>query len=477
MSGAPDCHHDGVNSGLSRDLRRDAIFVIVLAVLMVSSRQFTLPGSTVAVLWPAAGASLLWLHERRLTRARTLVPVLVILTMSVVIRLVTGGGGWDSLLIGLGHTTQAWVSALLLTRRNRPAVLRSPGDLGGLLVVVAVGAVAGAVVAGPALWLVPDDGSPLGWLAAWTARNAAGAITVTAFGLLLRGGRWYLRRDLARPTTWLALVLLAGGVLVFERLHVPLAFTVLPVLAWLALQVRTVTALAITGVVSVAILLLDLRGVGPYAGTGPALHLLYLQLVFVVLGALVLTLSLYRDQRDRLLAQVVSAHRASRTRAEVLERETNVDPLTGAANRRGLASLVGSRPLEPGSYGLLYLDLDRFKLVNDRYGHAAGDAVLVEVTHRITHEVRGTDVVCRLGGDEFAVVCRGITAEALRGLAQRLVATVSRPIPVGTDEVSVGASIGITLARTGDDLDSLLARADRAMYEAKAAGRGRVATD
>lgn len=464
------CHDGRVTSGL----RRDLTFVLVLGLFMVVSRQFVLPGSSIAVLWPAAGVALLWLHSCLPSPGHTARAVVVIFAGSVVIRLLTGGGWWDSTLIGAGHTVQAYVSARLLIRAGEPLHLAGPGDLGRLLLVVAGGTLAGALIAGPALWLLPEDGSALAWVAAWSARNAAGALTMTALGLLLGAGAVRAGlRDLTRPQTWVVLLLLLAGLVTFQRVHVPLAFTVLPVLAWLALRVHTVTALTISGVTSVVILLLDLRGFGPYSGTSAAIQLLYLQLVFVVLGALVLTLSLYRDQHDQLLAQLLSTNRETHNRALMLERQTHVDPLTGAANRRGLAAVLESQDWPVGECGVLYVDLDRFKPVNDLYGHAAGDAVLIEVTGRLSGQVRGSDVVCRLGGDEFAVVCHGISLPDLQRLGRRLVTTICEPIQLPDAEVSVGASIGLTVGRPEDDLDTLLARADRAMYEAKSSGRGR----
>jgi len=124
---------------------------------------------------------------------------------------------------------------------------------------------------------------------------------------------------------------------------------------------------------------------------------------------------------------------------------------------------------------LLYLDLDRFKPVNDARGHHVGDAVLVGIAERIEAVVRDTDTAARIGGDEFAVLIEGVEDPAmLRLVADRLIETISRPLDIDGDDVEVGVSIGLVVAGSGTDAaDSLMAAADAAMYRAKAAGRGR----
>ena len=127
------------------------------------------------------------------------------------------------------------------------------------------------------------------------------------------------------------------------------------------------------------------------------------------------------------------------------------------------------------SVALLYLDLDRFKPVNDDLGHQVGDAVLVDIADRIQTIVRDTDTAARIGGDEFAVLVEGVAdVGMLRLVADRLIETISRPLTIDDAEIEVGVSIGLVVAGIGTDVaDSLMAAADAAMYRAKAAGRGR----
>jgi diguanylate cyclase (GGDEF)-like protein/PAS domain S-box-containing protein len=156
------------------------------------------------------------------------------------------------------------------------------------------------------------------------------------------------------------------------------------------------------------------------------------------------------------------------------------DVLTGLPNRALLYDRLEQALARHQRMGhgvtLLFCDLDRFKPVNDEYGHDVGDAALREIADRIGDVVRATDTAARVGGDEFVVLVEGVEdLELLVSVAERLRETISRPIVVGDREVRVGVSIGLVVAAEGrDDVDLLMRLADRAMYRAKAAGRGRV---
>jgi diguanylate cyclase (GGDEF)-like protein/PAS domain S-box-containing protein len=152
------------------------------------------------------------------------------------------------------------------------------------------------------------------------------------------------------------------------------------------------------------------------------------------------------------------------------------DPLTGLANRTllrdRLEQALARSERKGGASGLLFVDLDNFKQVNDEYGHATGDAVLVELGQRLQNAVRPTDTVARLGGDEFVVVCEELDDETAIALGRRLHDAVGQPVLIDGVVHTLSASIGIALGQT--DPDGLLGNADAAVYRAKAHGRGRI---
>ena len=170
----------------------------------------------------------------------------------------------------------------------------------------------------------------------------------------------------------------------------------------------------------------------------------------------------------------VSAQRALEER---LALEARRDELTGVSNRRGFLETLEAVMTGPsvGRIGLLMLDLDEFKAVNDRLGHPAGDALLVEVAKRIQSALRPGDVVGRLGGDEFALLIHRADDDVmLEGIAQRLRGLISEPYTLPGGEAKIGVSVGAARARADDSIDDLIRVADGAPYEAKAAGRDAV---
>ncbi|GAA1821167.1 diguanylate cyclase [Planosporangium flavigriseum] len=153
------------------------------------------------------------------------------------------------------------------------------------------------------------------------------------------------------------------------------------------------------------------------------------------------------------------------------------DSLTGLANRALFLDRLGEAVLRSRQDGsrvsVLLVDLDDFKPVNDRFGHAAGDAILIEVAARLRGCVRSTDVVARLGGDEFAVLLEQAPPDGYTTTAERIVQAISAPFRVAGNDVRVGASVGVAVVRAdADDASSLLQRADEAMYTAKLGGKG-----
>lgn len=153
------------------------------------------------------------------------------------------------------------------------------------------------------------------------------------------------------------------------------------------------------------------------------------------------------------------------------------DYLTGLPNRALLAErfaqVMALAERKNEQFGLIYLDLDHFKEVNDSFGHHVGDLLLKEVANRLRHAVRVTDTICRMGGDEFILLVPGVEGiEDIEVLADKLLDVIGEPYPVAGDELAVTPSAGIAIyPQHGKDMDTLMRRADVAMYCAKSGGR------
>jgi diguanylate cyclase (GGDEF)-like protein len=201
----------------------------------------------------------------------------------------------------------------------------------------------------------------------------------------------------------------------------------------------------------------------------PYLFLLGIQLplyacgvIFVMLENYKVLLTLYRSELEN-------------------RRLAHYDQLTGLPNRSMnqkrfdelLAGLRSPRDKAQHGFSVFCLDLDGFKDVNDRYGHAAGDAVLIALADRLRESVRTLDFVARIGGDEFVILLPAISPAEATVIASRIIARVEAPFDVGLQApVYVGISIGsATTPQDGITADELLRAADRAMYEAKRCGR------
>jgi diguanylate cyclase (GGDEF)-like protein len=164
--------------------------------------------------------------------------------------------------------------------------------------------------------------------------------------------------------------------------------------------------------------------------------------------------------------------------ATTLRRQAFHDHLTGLANRAQLRARLEealARARRGSHVAVMLLDLDGFKQVNDTYGHAAGDEMLVAVAQRLRDGIRGADTAARLGGDEFAVLLDGMddTEDAVT-VAERLLVAIHEPVNVGGVPIRPGGSIGVATWRGHPDIDALLHDADTAMYAAKVAGKCRV---
>jgi two-component system cell cycle response regulator len=159
-----------------------------------------------------------------------------------------------------------------------------------------------------------------------------------------------------------------------------------------------------------------------------------------------------------------------------------IDPLTGIYNRRYASQhmiRVMERARETGGvFAVMMIDLDKFKSINDRFGHDAGDAVLKEFSRRLQENIRGVDLVARFGGEEFFVAMPDVDRQAAAMAAERIRRAIEGApvtLPGGAGDVNVTVSVGVAIAAAGDnDAETIIKRADLALYEAKEGGRNRV---
>jgi diguanylate cyclase (GGDEF)-like protein len=310
-----------------------------------------------------------------------------------------------------------------------------------------------------------------------------GAGLVAAFAVVIAATAWAFDASGGAVTPAL---LVAGGVLVVDA-----ALWLLP---WRRLGSVWLVAFPVTLSVGLVVLSLTTHGVAQnYIGFF-ALAFIYLGLTqnFVVVGAFtVVAIPSFLLAEESLSTQTVVrlitittiwllmgwvfASRSERDRAQGrdLIARANTDFLTGMASRLLLSDhidrVLGSRAAATSA--LMVLDLDGFKNVNDTFGHAAGDELLIAVAGRIRASVRPGDTCARLGGDEFAVLLRDVDRDEAGRTATRLIAALAEPFALSRGRIAVTASIGVAELAGSETAQSAMRDADLAMYEAKAAGR------
>ncbi len=198
---------------------------------------------------------------------------------------------------------------------------------------------------------------------------------------------------------------------------------------------------------------------------------------------LVRTTPIYDEQENIIGAVEVFSNNRSlfkmKQRVDKLERDVFLDALTKLANRKLLEIKIGSALQEYHQhhipFGLLFIDVDHFKSINDTYGHKEGDHVLRNVAQNMAGHLRGTDICGRWGGEEFVVLLPELDLSGLSGVAEKLRGMIaSSSIKVNGEEVFVTVSIGGVVVHEADTMDSIIERADQLMYASKQGGRNLV---
>lgn len=456
-------------------------FPLVYSLSILAGRATRLAGGEVALLWPAAAVGAIWMLS--VWRCRTWVRVAHVALLAVVsfaTNLTTGAAVPLSLWFVLVNVVLSVVTVQVLTAGRDEVTLRDPADFAHLVAAVTVGTCSAAVLATGYFALV--GGAPVvETFALFAVRNGAMALLGLSIWLTLRNRETHWRRFSAQTVLEVFLVTCGVAVLFFWTfwLHagIPMAFIALLPAMWVALRYSTTGSTVFLLVAGGWIVYATLSGRG-FVVDDVQMRALLAQGMVCSLTLVVLTLSLYRDSRARLIAELEEA----RDRADHL---ASHDSLTGLVNRDLFVERIEDalelvRSGASDGVGLIFLDLDGFKAVNDTWGHAEGDKVLLEVSARVLAAIETTDTAGRLGGDEFAVLCPNTSdIGQLEGIAEQLREDLRRPITLsmgGTyDRLSVSA--GVVTGNGECDAEMLLRQADALMYDAKRSGKDSVSVD
>lgn len=447
-------------------------FSAAYTLAILAGRATRVEGSEVSLLWPAAAIAVLWgLYARSLPRRAEIANWALLAVLTWGINLTTGAALGLSIWFVVVNLALALVTTTVLSYGGRPVALREPADLGRLVVAVSAGTLVAATLA-VTFFAVEGQDDLLETFALFAVRNGVTALAGIAVALRLKDIRWELPQPSgARILETVACV--AVVVFVFARVFwfnpgLPTAFAIMLPAMWVSLRYSTTVSVLFLFAAGVFIVWTTLLDRGALEGVSAQEQALLAQGMVGNLTLVVLTLSLFRDSRNHLIAEL--RHLALH------------DPLTGLANRALLIQRLESHLEEPRqtqqAVGVIYLDLDGFKRVNDGWGHREGDLLLEEMARRIKSSVRVTDLVARIGGDEFVIVCPGLTgAEELREFAERVRTRVAEPYGAASDAPydRITASIGCAMSDNKSTAKALLTAADRAMYEAKRTGRNRTA--
>jgi len=369
--------------------------------------------------------------------------------------------------MALGDALGAGVVSRIADRAGRELSFGSVKDIGRFcLLAIPAGTVVTASVTAAALVkfsLLPQEQFWLGLWSLWSA-NLAGAILLAPVLLTANLYDWRVQRSVFR-LEWAAVA--AASLLVIwlmlgtedQQAWKIGEYLLFPLVLWVALRFSAGATTSLVLILSMVRIASDLNEF-----SRAELHAPFLEMLNVQVTTLSLAIS------GLLVAAALAERRESEMR---LDKLANHDPLTGLPNRTYfqiyLEHAIAQCARKGGQVSLLFIDLDRFKHINDSRGHEVGDEVLRIIADRLGIILRGDDFVARLGGDEFAVVMsHPKTLRAASRVAQKVIETLTEPFKISGHTYTVSASIGISVyPDDASDANTLLRQADMAMYKAK----------
>jgi diguanylate cyclase (GGDEF)-like protein len=456
-------------SRLPGDLAKLLVVALAYYVTGVLSLRLALVGGQVTPIWPPTGIALvgLLLFGRRVWPGIALGALLVNAPISRSLLDAAGITGGNTLAPLLAASLLIWVGFRTELDRLRDAMaIVFIGALG--MTVSATGGTTTLVLSGS---VSTRDFWPTWWV--WWAGDAMGILLFAPFLLSLRSVHlpwgWPWRRWTEAATILLGTAGVTYGVFQ-SRLHIQ--YLVFPFLGWAAWRFRQRGAAPAALLTSGLAIWAAVKGTGPFAEGTLQVKMVTLQVFNASVAFASFFLAAVRAERLQ--------NSAERERAEhELAHQALHDPLTGLANRMllidRLTQALARSERRRKSVAVMFLDLDRFKVINDSLGHETGDRVLVCVADRLRRFLRPEDSASRLGGDEFVVLCEDLASERdAIDIAERLAQSVQQPIALDTGELVVTTSIGVALGKAvADSPEALVRDADAAMYQAKDGGRAR----
>jgi diguanylate cyclase (GGDEF)-like protein len=423
--------------------------------------------STAAGFWPPAGASVAALA---VLPARRWGWVALAVFANGLIGIALGAFGPPTgLMWGIANCAEPMAAVGLMRAAGRSTLLTRARFLAVFVMcAVVIGPLIGATIGTLGAFDEPGQRTLSAWLE-WAVGDGLGVLIVTPLLLTFTQAR----RVAASRTAGVmrsTVVAAAASLLIIDTGSSGLEpYVMMVVLVWCGLRFGFRTCAAVGFIFAEAINVASALGRGPFAAGDPtAVPTLQLFLAIAVITSFLTA---------ALAGELASSAEVKR----LLRHQATHDALTGLGNRllfdERLDAELRRLPVTASAIGVLLIDLDNFKRINDRFGHPTGDQVLVEVARLLDAHRRPQDVLVRMGGDEFALLCIGVSGrdEAER-LGTGLLALFGRPRPIGDRLIQITASAGLALANGSQPADrtDLFRRADIALYEAKRIGDGRL---